>query len=310
MNNLYSNCHLCPRECGVDRYNHIGFCREKAIPRIAWCGLHKGEEGPISGDNGSGMFFFTGCTLGCKYCQNYQISLENDKFDSSVELDEDTAVRLCWELKNMGANTISFVTAEHFAPFVVNLIKKLKKDGFALPFVLNTSGFIGVSTISMLIGLIDIWLWDTKTHSKRVASEFCGCEGYVEVEKKGLDYLCKNDKNSLIIVRHLVLPGSEKESAECIKDFEKYKGRCAFSLMGQFISPKDPSLIVKENEYNFVKKVLFSTDIEDGFIQELGDEGSWIPDFYKKNPFPHNFATTSPLFESLRSKFDTCRGNG
>ena len=311
MNDYYSSCTLCPRMCRVDRnLGQMGFCRETSNVYLAWSGLHKGEEPFISGENGSGMFFFRGCSLSCRYCQNYQISTDKTKF-KCPQIDLETAKKLCLEMQNDGANTISFVTAEHYAPFVAELIKSLKADGFSLPFVFNTSGWISVSCIDLLLPYIDIWLWDTKANNKNTSSLFCGDSRYGEEEKKSFIHLYNNIKefdlqntNKGIIVRHLVLPGCIDDAKDVIRGFSKYKDKCYFSLMKQFVyTDGNAHEKIDMSSYDELDKLLFSLDIENGFIQETSaKEEEWLPDFTKDNPFPAEYATASSYFLKLKSE--------
>ena len=298
MNNTddkYLNCHLCPRECGVNRVLKKGYCGEPDTPHVAWIGLHKGEEEPVSGENGSGMFFFTGCTLGCPTCQNIQIS--NSFRDKTLGkfLSSDEIAKYMLLLEKKGANTISFVTAEHFAPSVAESVKIARSNGLKIKTVFNTSGFMKRSTIEFLLPYVDIWLWDMKTLSPFIAKSYFGLENYPKVEEEGIKVLVNN--NADVIVRHLVLPSFIKESIDVIKHFGKnYKNNCAFSLMYQFIPPKsttDKKILKKltPTDIEFLENTVFDEGIENGYIQEMSEnEEIWQPDFKKSNPFPDGFA--------------------
>lgn len=301
---LYENCTLCPHSCGVNRTQTLGFCNESNKPNIVWTGLHKGEEAPVSGENGSGMLFFRGCTLQCPTCQNIQISSNREKESLGRNYTIDQIVEKMLLIQNAGAATISFVTAEHFAPTVVEVVKLAKKHGLKIPTVFNTSGFMAVDTIKLLLPAIDIWLWDTKTLSPIIAEKYFGSKAYPEVEETGLSYLTScidsekldSDFPKGIIVRHLVLPGHIEESKAVIKNFaEKYKDKCYFSLMYQFIPPENAKgellTSITKADTEELEDWLFSLDIENGFIQELSsNEELWRPNFTKSNPFPKDFA--------------------
>lgn len=300
----YEHCTLCPRSCGINRKEKRGFCEEGDVPYIVWAGLHKGEEGPISGENGSGMLFFRGCSLGCSTCQNKQISSQSEKNSFGRPYTIEKIVSTMLSLQKMGATTISFVTAEHFAPSVALAIRKAREQGLTIPTVFNTSGFISENTIKILLPYIDIWLWDTKTLSSKVASKYFGTASYPSEEEKSLSFLTSVVDSSKmestyprgIIVRHLVLPSHISESKEVIKNFAlKYKDKCYFSLMYQFIpmDTKDEALLKKltEEEVESLENLLYSYDIENGFVQELSEtEEDWRPDFKRPNPFPSSFA--------------------
>lgn len=301
---LYEKCTLCPHHCGVNRNEKFGFCKEGAVPNIVWTGLHKGEEAPVSGEHGSGMLFFRGCTLGCPTCQNIQISSNNGKSTLGTDYSIDGMARKMLSLQKSKAATISFVTAEHFAPSLVEAIKKARSMGLTIPTVFNTSGFMTCDTIDLLLPYIDIWLWDTKTLSSSVAKKYFGSKEYPGVEEASLSYLCsKVNSDEMessypkgIIVRHLVLPSHLEESKAVIRNFgEKYKDKCYFSLMYQFIPPTnaDGDLLkpITKEDTEELEDLLFSLNIENGFIQELSEnEEVWRPDFTRDNPFPSNFA--------------------
>lgn len=303
---LYENCTLCPHSCSVNRSQAFGFCKESSASNIVWIGLHKGEEAPISGENGSGMLFFRGCTLQCPTCQNIQISSNREKESLGRNYTIDQIAEKMLLLQNAGAATISFVTAEHFAPTVVETVKLARDQGLKIPTVFNTSGFMTVDTIKLLLPVIDIWLWDTKTLSPDIAERYFGSKAYPEVEEEGLSYLtsCIDSENldsdfpKGIIVRHLVLPGHIEESKAVIRNFaEKYKDKCYFSLMYQFIPPENAKgellASITKADTEELEDLLFSLDIENGFIQELSpNEELWRPNFSKRNPFPKDFAKT------------------
>lgn len=305
IRDYYSSCTLCPRECGANRYSICGFCKEGAVPTIAWYGLHKGEEYPISGKTGSGMFFFKGCSLGCSTCQNSQISINNKTYNNYKTVSVKEMADMMINAQSKNATSISFVTAEHFAPHVVSAISVAKQKGLHIPTVFNTSGFMKRQMIDMLAPYIDIWLWDTKTLSSNIAKKYFGSELYPQYEEDALSYLCsitgQSDMESSfphgIIVRHLVLPGYIKESEDVIRNFAgKYKDKCYFSLMYQFIPPKNAENELKvritKKDAEKLEDILFEEGIENGFIQEIDDnEEIWRPDFTRSNPFPDGFAT-------------------
>lgn len=303
---FYKNCTLCPHKCNVDRNKEFGFCKESSTPIIVWCGLHKGEEAPISGEKGSGMLFFRGCTLGCPTCQNIQISDSTKKDDFGHPYTIEEMSRAMLSLQKMGASTISFVTSEHFVPSCIAAIKMARENGLFLPTVFNTSGFMTKDTVKLLLPYIDIWLWDTKTLSSSLSKKYFGSEKYPAVEEEALEFLCENVNSDLlsapypkgIIVRHLVLPSHIEESKEVIRNFaHRYKDKCYFSLMYQFISsddmPNELKVKLTKKDTEELENLLFSLDIENGFIQELSDEEEiWRPNFKNKNPFPSSFATS------------------
>ena len=151
-----SFCNLCPRNCNVDRQKNIGFCCSNDKIKIAKADLHFWEEPCISAQNGSGTVFFSGCSLGCCFCQNSILSHEN----FGVEVSEKRFYDILFELKEKGANNINLVTADHFLRQVTPIIIKAKNDGLNLPIILNTSSYLKTDTVNQLKDVIDVYIAD------------------------------------------------------------------------------------------------------------------------------------------------------
>ena len=219
MNELLNKCILCPRKCGVNRNNgEVGFCHAGNKIRIAKAYLHKWEEPPITGKNGSGTIFFSNCNLKCVYCQNYYIGEEGNGVDISVERFSE----ICLKLQNEGATNINLVTPTHYVPLIIDGLKIAKKNGLNIPIVYNSSGYEEVDTIKLLNGVVDIYLPDFKYYSDEYAKKYSKCNDYFEFTTKALDEMirqkprCKFDKDgnmtSGVIIRHLMIPGLEEDS--------------------------------------------------------------------------------------------------
>ncbi len=299
LQSLYKACNLCPRSCGVDRKaGNAGFCGETDRMRLACATLHKGEEPPLVTGEGSGAVFFTGCTLGCRDCQNCQISRDGMGGEVSVELFAEIMLRLQAE----GAANINLVTGTQFVPSIIMSLGAAKKRGLSLPVVWNTSGFESPETLEMLGAYIDIYLTDIKTFSSSLASELSGRRDYPSLIKEGItamltDRPLKFEGDTMVrgvVVRHLVVPGCIEESLELIRWYGKNIGEKAlFSLMTQFIDPAaGPSggRSITAWEYDLLRDALAEADISLGFLQEMEDESSWLPDFSRDNPFPDEFS--------------------
>ena len=153
MTDLYRNCVLCPRKCGANRHTSRGFCGEGDKIRICRASLHMWEEPCISGNEGSGTVFFSGCQLKCIYCQNSDIALSH----AGLEISEERLTEIFFELAQQGANNINLVTPSHFTPTIVSAIERAKDVGFTLPFVWNSSGYEDPDTIELLRSNIDIF---------------------------------------------------------------------------------------------------------------------------------------------------------
>ena len=159
IRHILNNCILCPRKCGVDRTSgHTGACHMTDTVRVSRAALHMWEEPCISGENGSGAVFFSGCALGCCFCQNKAISGGKAGKDISIS-------RLCnifFELQDKGANNINLVTPDHYIPQIISAIDMARSRNFKLPFVYNCSGYETAEMIQLLDGYIDVYLPDFK----------------------------------------------------------------------------------------------------------------------------------------------------
>lgn len=308
----YTRCSLCPNECLVDRTaGKLGVCKQSSQVQIAWSGLHRGEEPPISGAKGSGMIFFTGCPLHCQYCQNRQISgSDGENYGIGISIDE--LSKLMLDLEGMGATTLNLVTGTHFIPSIVEALELSISKGLSLPVVWNSSGYENIHGLELIDDYIDIYLLDCKTLSSRTASKFCGKEKYADCIVDVLDFVkSRHPKTDLslmkgTILRHLVFPGELEASKDFLRFYARnYKDNFFLSLMAQFVPPReDPSLSsISDREYDDLIDLLSTLGIEDGFAQEKGeDDILWIPDFTRDIPFPESFADPSPYFLSLKHR--------
>lgn len=302
LEKLYSSCQLCPHMCKVDRLNsQIGVCGASATMKVAWVGLHKGEEPPLIGKRGSGTLFFSMCPLHCRYCQNYQISQKGSSLGVDLTIEELTDLLL--ELEKFGAANANIVTGTHYIPSIREALIRAKERGFSLPVVWNSSGFERVEALSLIDELIDIYLVDIKSLDKEVAKIYCGSPRYVDQIKEVIEYMIQSE-NKRVIVRHLIYPQTFEATKEVLEYFASVaKERALFSLMTQFIPPHNESLLpITTRTYNRLLALLEKLEIEEGFVQEQGHHSDWIPDFTKENPFPKEFATVLPAFSKLRDK--------
>ena len=306
-----SCCHLCPRECGVNRADgQAGFCGEPAEIHAARAALLYYEEPCISGRAGSGAVFFTGCNLGCVFCQNQQISkgIRGERNGLSVQPEKlaDIFLRLQEEEK---ANNINLVTAGHFLPQIIPALQIAKSHGLKIPVVYNTSAYEKKDAIRALDGLIDIYLPDLKYYSPALSAHWSSAPDYFAVAASSIAEMVrqcpqplfadgtheldeKNDEDdplmkSGVIVRHLVMPGQIKDSEKIIKYLYKTYGNSVFiSIMNQYTPmpqvKNDPILsrTVTDQEYNEVVDYAIRIGVENGFLQEGGTVSrSFIPDF-------------------------------
>ena len=289
-------CRLCPRECGADRSaGQKGVCLQGEQMRISRIALHPYEEPPICGERGSGTVFFCGCSLGCVFCQNKDISR------GRVEGREYTPEQLAREmlaLRDMGAANINLVTATHFTDKVV-LALSLVKHELGIPVVYNTSGYEKVETLRMLDGLVDIYLPDFKYASSELAQKYSCAPDYPTVVERALTEMYRevgriqysSDSRTLqkgMIVRHLVLPGHRNDSIEVIGRLSQILpvDGVLLSLMSQYTPEfaadsgyKNLSRRVTRFEYESVVNAAQAAGF-DGFVQGRGSASSeYTPEF-------------------------------
>ena len=319
VNSYYSQCKLCPNECGVDRVNgQLGVCGQSNEMQIAWVGLHRGEEPPITGEHGSGMVFFCGCPLRCQYCQNYQIShafkasgVGKESYEGiTVSIPELASLML--KLQEFGAASINLVTGTHYIPSIIQALQIAKNDGLKLPIVWNSSGYESVQAIKLIDPYIDLYLLDCKTLDADVASKFCGRACYSSAIIPVMKFLKRrypttDMENGLsgVLVRHLVFPGTLDATMRFLSWYaDNFKDNFLLSLMTQFVPPlNDPGFPkITKAQHTQLLDALDYYGI-DGFAQEMSDnEILWIPDFTKDQPFPAGFADPLPEFLELKKR--------
>lgn len=302
-------CTLCPRNCNIDRSKgQIGFCGQSNEIRAARAALHMWEEPCISGTEGSGTVFFSGCTLRCVYCQNSSIA--SGKQGKIISVNRLSDIFL--ELQDKGANNINLVTPTHFVPSIVQALELSKSKGLTLPIVYNTGSYESVETLRQLDGLVDVYLPDLKYYSSELSLRYSHAKDYFDVATKAiaemvrqvgepvfqerntnLSFNTADDYETMplitkgVIVRHLVLPGCVEDSKKVIKYlYHTYGNGIFISIMNQFTPVANlenyPELNRKitEQEYDEVVDFAISLGVENGFIQEgnTSDE-SFIPPF-------------------------------
>ena len=237
-----SPCALCPRECMAERENgQKGYCLSDDRIFVARADLHMWEEPCISGKQGSGTVFFSGCNLRCVYCQNYEIAAgQRGRQVSIKELSE-----IFLELQKKGAANINLVTPDHYVLQAAEAVMEARKEGLAIPVVYNGSGYEKRDVIKRLSGIIDIFLTDFKYMDELLAEKYSKAPDYPVVAKSALDEMVKItgesvfDENGMMqkgtIVRHLLLPGHKKNAKDVIRYvYETYGDKVYVSLMNQY----------------------------------------------------------------------------
>ncbi len=245
IDSLYSlmeDCRLCPRHCGAKRLKgEKGLCGADDKLKIASINLHFGEEPPISGKTGSGTVFFSGCSLKCKFCQNYPISryCAGSYYDTSEFADSMV------KLQEKGAVNINLVTSMHYMPFVAESIFLARKRGLTIPIVYNSSGYEDSDLLSIINGIIDIYLPDIKYSDNKYALSCSGIDDYVEINRKALKIMydqvneLRISKTGIavsgLLIRHLVLPYNISGYKDSFKFIAEELGEdIPVSLMSQY----------------------------------------------------------------------------
>lgn len=287
-------CKLCPRQCKANRTeqeNINGFCKMPLLPKVARADLHFWEEPCISGTNGSGTVFFSGCSLACVYCQNYEISHEGKGEVISYE----RLAKLFKDLEQRGAHNINLVNPTHYAVAIKKALDIYKPK---IPIVYNSGGYDSVETLKSLEGYIDIFLMDLKYMTKQKALIYSKAENYPEVAQKAIleAYRQQNKcilKNGImqkgVIIRHLLLPQATKEAMAVFDWVRENTPNSYFSFMSQYLplnKAKEMPVInrkVTNREYDKVIDYISDFDFGNIFIQEKSSaDKSYIPDFYNK----------------------------
>ena len=288
----YEACDLCPRACGVDRTRgERGACRMTSRLVLARAALHHWEEPCISGTAGSGTVFFSGCPLGCVYCQNHEIA------DGShgLAVDDGRLEEIFFELRDVGAHNINLVTPTHFAPTVAKAIRRARDAGFALPFVCNTSGYESTETLRALDGLIDIYLTDLRYARPATAAAYSHAPDYPAVARAALAEMVRQtgaatfDERGLMtrgtIVRILLLPWHLPDAKLSLLHLAKhYRDTVWVSLMQQYTPPPDmPAPLdrrVTREAYDALVRYAETLGFEHAYTQEReAASESFIPPF-------------------------------
>ena len=286
----YAHCTLCPRRCGVDRTRgQLGFCKMPGQIHAARAGVHYWEEPVISGSFGSGAVFFSGCTLKCAFCQNYDISQENfGKPLTSAEL------RAAFErLIDEGVQNINLVTPTHFLPDILPALE----PKLPVPVVYNCGGYESVETLRQLEGKIDVYLPDFKYSDNALAKKLSSAPDYFETasaailemyRQVGKPVLEDDEMKRGVLLRHLVLPGCVDNSLGVLDWVAEHfrSGDILFSLMSQYVPmgraaempPFDRR--ITELEYDSVLSYMMLLGIEDGYTQDFSSaERGYTPSF-------------------------------
>lgn len=267
------------------------------ITRIAWWGLHFGEEPPFIGDKGAGTIFFTGCNLRCVYCQNYQISQQGIGKNYSLE----ELVKIMFKLQEMGALNIDLVSPTIWSEQIKEAIIEAKRQGLRIPLLWNSNAYEDVPMLKKLEGLVDIYLPDFKYGDNELGFKYSGIKDYVEKTKVAIKEMLRQAGNLKlskkeiaqkgVMVRHLILPNNIENSLKVLKYLKEIDSNLSISLMSQYEptnKAKDFPEInrnITQEEFERVFDYFRVLGFENGWVQEMGSNATLMPDFTKDNPF-------------------------
>ncbi len=283
-------CNSCPRKCNIDREQKTGVCGAPEKYKLARAALHFWEEPCISGENGSGTVFFSGCSLKCVFCQNFEIS--RNAFGK--EISEERLIEIFKELEAQGAHNINLVNPTHYSHQLSQTLKKYKPS---VPVVWNTGGYDSVESLKKIDGLVDIYLADIKYVSGSVSKKYSGAENYFSVASEAVLEMQRQvggnvfDENGImqkgLIIRHLVLPGNVSQAMR-VMDWIKANlpANTVLSLMSQYTpcgkASEYPTINRKLSvrEYDMVLDYAKKLGFENAFIQEIDSSSTeFIPEF-------------------------------
>lgn len=276
------SCTLCPRDCGVNREEgKLGYCHESAQIVVGRAALHHWEEPCISGSRGSGAVFFSGCTMGCIFCQNYHLA----HGETGKKISVGRLAEIFLELQDQGAHNINLVTPTHYTLQIIEALKMAKNGGLHIPVVYNCSGYEKVETLKALEGWVQVYLPDFKYVDETLALKYSKAPHYFEYASKAVAEMVRQvgavefDEEGMIqkgvIVRHLMLPGQLMDSKAVVRHlFETYKNQIWISLMNQYtpleqVTPyPELNRKVTRKAYNRLIDFALELGLENGFIQE------------------------------------------
>ena len=280
-----TECRLCPNACGADRELSDGACRAGREMRIAKYGLHPYEEPVISGTNGAGNIFFSGCSLRCVFCQNYEVS--RAKLGRSVSPRE--LAEIFRELEAQGAHNINLVNPTHYAPQICEAMAYYRPKTV----VWNSHGYETVETLKRVNDFVDVYLPDLKYFSPAVSARYTGKPDYFRYASEAIRYMLNKTvlmENGLmkrgVVVRHLILPLNTDDSVRILEWFAPFKDACCLSLMAQYTPFGEigafPELQrrITRREYEKVLAAAERLQITNAFIQERSSASeAYIPDW-------------------------------
>ena len=291
MNKEFECCTICPHNCKINRTKNPGRCKSTDKIKIALYSIHNFEEPCISGEKGSGTIFFSNCNMNCVFCQNYEIS----QLGRGKEITIEELANVMIKQQERNVQNINLVTPTSYALHIVEAIKIARKKGLEIPIVYNTNGYESVETLKLLEGYVDIYLPDLKYYYDDLAKKYSKVDNYFEIATKAIQEMYRQvgtpvlDENGVmkkgLMIRHLILPNEVQNSKKVLKWIkENIDSNVYVSIMAQYFPtykakeiPEIARKITKE-EYEKVENYLYELDLENGYIQELGEhEEEYVP---------------------------------
>jgi len=286
------NCDICPQNCHINRKFKLGYCKVNDKIKINLWQKHFGEEPLISGTNGSGTIFFSGCNLSCVYCQNYKIS--QYAFGKDYTIDEVSQIMLNLQTENV--HNINLVTPTHFSVQLLLSIKNALEKGLNIPIVWNTSSYEKVEILQKLNGYVDIYLADIRYFDFKNSLRYSKVKDYPIISQQAILEMYRQvgdiilDKNGIaqsgLLIRILVLPNSSNDIENILKWIKTNIGNKIYiSLMSQYYPTfkadkfKELDRGLNINEYEKAKEILYKYGFENGFLQKPNQTPDWTPKF-------------------------------
>lgn len=288
---MLEKCTICPHKCGTDRTKNIGRCKSNNKIKIALYSTHNFEEPCISGKKGSGTIFFSNCNMNCIYCQNYKIS----QLGKGKEITIQELAKIMIKQQENGVENINLVTPTSYAIHIKEAIKIAKSQGLKLPIVYNTNGYENVETLKLLEGYIDIYLPDLKYYYEELGKKYSKVNDYFEVATKAIKEMYRQVGHPVLseegimkkglMIRHLVLPNNIENSKQILKWIkENIDDNVYVSIMAQYFPTykakgnKELNRKLTIQEYEEIENYLYELDLQNGYIQELGEhEEEYVP---------------------------------
>ena len=288
---ILEKCAICPHNCGINRLNNqIGRCKSKDTVKVALYSTHIFEEPCISGKKGSGTVFFSNCNMNCVFCQNYEISQQGKGKEISIEELADIFIKQ----QEKDVENINLVTPTSYVPQIIEAIKIARKNGLKLPIVYNTNGYEKVETLKMLEGYVDIYLPDFKYSDNELGKRLSKVDNYFEIVTEALKEMYRQTGKAVfngegimqkgMIIRHLVLPNHILNSRRVLKWINENMHDVYVSVMAQYFPTykakeiDDINRKLTKEEYEQIENYLYRLDLENGYIQELGEhEEEYVP---------------------------------